>query len=351
MFMKTIMAFLARVLRAIIFFPLTRIIIAIVAIVVTLMLEGLAFQMIGGRTGWAHQPWFTVATGAVWASSACFAYAGYVRVFERRPVMEFCRRGAARELAFGAAMGFCLISLAIGALWLAGLYRVESIGRFPDTNYWVEAGLLAACMEEVISRGVIFRITEESLGTWLALVISSLLFGFAHILNPNATWFAAVCIALEAGVLLAAAYVVTRRLWLPIGLHFGWNMSLGGVYGVTVSGMPVEGLLKATLTGPELLSGGSFGAEASIFAVLVCSSAGILLMVHAVREGQIIRPFWMRKKTEPKPVGDLAGESLAVIDENGARNPTVPGNNIVEDAWPAGETDREHELDAEWFRE
>ena len=80
-------------------------------------------------------------------------------------------------------------------------------------------------------------------------------------LNPEATWIAVLCIAVEAGVLLAAAYITTRRLWLPIGLHFAWNFTQGGIFGVPVSGFRVRGLLKSTLTGPELLSGGAFGAE------------------------------------------------------------------------------------------
>ena len=160
-------------------------------------------------------------------------------------------------------------------------------------------GFAAAFFEEIIVRGVIFRITEESLGTWLAVAISAAFFGLSHMLNPESSWFAALCIAVEAGILLAAAFLTTRRLWLPIGLHFAWNFTQGGIFGVPVSGGTVRGILKSTLTGPEPLSGGKFGAEASIFAVLVCTSMAIYLMVRAARNGQIIRPFWSRTKTVP----------------------------------------------------
>ena len=122
---------------------------------------------------------------------------------------------------------------------------------------------------------------------------------FAHLLNPRSSWTAAVFIAVEAGVTLAAAYITTRRLWMPIGMHFAWNFTQGGVFGVPVSGIPVQGMLDSKLTGPELISGGAFGAENSIFAVLVCTSAAIYLLARAARNGQIIRPFWARKQTPP----------------------------------------------------
>jgi hypothetical protein len=173
-------------------------------------------------------------------------------------------------------------------------------------------------------RGIIFRITEESLGTWLALFISGLLFGLAHLANPNATVVAALSIALEAGVLLAAGYIVTRRLWVSIGMHFAWNFTLGGIFGVAVSGIEVRGLLKATLTGPDLLSGGPFGPEASVLAVLVCTSMAIILTVHAVRAGRIMRPFWTRRAPEPSgefvaaagPIGAPTDEGTANTDSS-----------------------------------
>ena len=94
----------------------------------------------------------------------------------------------------------------------------------------------AAVVEELLLRGVMFRVIEQSLGSWVALVLSALFFGLLHAGNPNATWAAALGLSLQAGVLLAAAYMVSRSLWLPIGLHWGWNAVQAGVVGGTVSG-------------------------------------------------------------------------------------------------------------------
>jgi len=103
-----------------------------------------------------------------------------------------------------------------------------------------------------------------------------------------------VAIVFEAGVMLAAAYLLTRRLWLPIGIHAGWNFTQGGIFGVSVSGHPSGGLLDGTLSGPEWLSGGVFGVEASIVAVILGIALGTTLLLMAWRRGRFIAPYWRR---------------------------------------------------------
>jgi membrane protease YdiL (CAAX protease family) len=106
-----------------------------------------------------------------------------------------------------------------------------------------------------------------------------------------------LAIALTAGLLLAAAFVVTRRLWLVIGIHFAWNFTQGGIFGVAVSGHEVDGLLRSELSGPELIAGGDFGPEASIFAVGLCVPVAVYLLVLGHRRGRFIRPMWKRRTT------------------------------------------------------
>ena len=112
--------------------------------------------------------------------------------------------------------------------------------------------------------------------------------------QPGATVVSTLAIALEAGVLLAAAFMLTRRLWMAIGLHAAWNFTEGGVFGASVSGGTPYGLLRSRFTGAPLLSGGAFGPEASIVAVVLCLSAGIAFCVYARRRGRFIVPFWRR---------------------------------------------------------
>ena len=134
-------------------------------------------------------------------------------------------------------------------------------------------------------RGVVFRRLEQGLGTTIALVISAVLFGLMHAGNRGATWISTLAIVLESGVLLGLAYTATRSLWLPIGLHFGWNFTEGGIFGAAVSGGQNTGLIVAPLSGSPLITGGAFGPEASLAALIVSLCASTALACYVVREG------------------------------------------------------------------
>lgn len=116
-------------------------------------------------------------------------------------------------------------------------------------------------------------------------------------MNPAATFGGAIYICIEAGLLLSAAYLVTRRLWVGIGLHMAWNYFQSAVFSGVVSGAVSDpGLLKATIEGPDWLTGGSFGMEQSVFALLYCTSAGVVLLLIAMRRGHLLPPFWKRAR-------------------------------------------------------
>jgi membrane protease YdiL (CAAX protease family) len=142
----------------------------------------------------------------------------------------------------------------------------------------------AAVTEEIVFRAVLFRILAQRWGTGVALTVSALLFGLLHLVNPGASVWGAIAIAIEAGLMLGAAYALTRSLWFPIGLHFGWNMAEGGIFGTTVSGSTNHGgLLHTVLDGPNILTGGDFGPEASVFAILACGIPALLFLRAARR--------------------------------------------------------------------
>lgn len=222
-------------------------------------------------------------------------YALYTRWVEHRGASEFARAGALQELAAGLLIGAALFSAVVGVQALFGAYRIT--GMRDDLSVMVIpfcVSLAAAVIEEILVRGVIFRLLEESLGTWIALAISAALFGLGHLTNPNATPLTALAIALEAGIMLGAAYVLTRRLWLAIGIHATWNFTQSGIFSVPTSGIRMNGLFVGSLSGPAWLSGGEFGAEASVVAVVLCSALGLTLLWLAHRRGHFIAPFWRR---------------------------------------------------------
>jgi len=239
----------------------------------------------------------TAIAAIVAALGAWAAYTFYVRRFEDLPATEFGRSGAGLELAAGLALGLAVFTAAISTLSAMGVYRITGLGTAQALVLPVLLSVGAAVLEETVFRGVLFRLVEAWGGTSMGLAVSSALFGLGHAMNPQATLIGVVAIVFEAGIMLAAAFMLTRRLWLAIGLHAGWNIAEGGIFGVRVSGLPSRGLLNGELVGPEWLTGGEFGAEASFVAVIYCVALGGLLLAMAVRRGRLVRPSW--KRSEP----------------------------------------------------
>ncbi len=233
-------------------------------------------------------------SGLIAAGVAVFAYTAFVRVVEQRAVTEFAAAGALPELATGVGLGTLLFTVTILILWGVGAYEITQLNQWDALLPAFSAAAFAGFFEEILFRALLFRLLESSLGTWLSLLLSALLFGLLHLFNPNATLFGAVAIALEAGILLAAAYLLTRRLWLAIGIHFAWNFTQAGIFGVAVSGNDIPGFFRSVPTGPEWLSGGEFGAEASVVAIAVCLLAGILVLQRAYQQGRFLKPAWRR---------------------------------------------------------
>jgi membrane protease YdiL (CAAX protease family) len=223
------------------------------------------------------------------------AYSAFVRIIERRAVTELSGARAVRELGIGLGLGALLFSVTIGILAALGAYEVTGNNGWQTMLAILPACILSGVLEEVVIRGVVFRILEQWLGSWIALGISAAIFGALHLLNPGATLLNAAAISIEAGVLLAAAYMLTRRLWLCVGTHIAWNFTQGGIFSVAVSGGPSKGLLQARMVGPDWLTGGTFGAEASVVALAVCLAAGMTLVGLAIKKGNVIQPFWSDK--------------------------------------------------------
>jgi membrane protease YdiL (CAAX protease family) len=262
-------------------FPLTRIVIAIVALALVIGV----IQTAAKAAGVAPHSVPGVIGALLIIVGTLGTYAAFVRVIERRRVVELGHAGAARELGAGFALGFVLFSLTMLVLWLFGAVDVVAAGGWTAFGYPLLDAVIAAVTEEVLMRGVVFRIVEESLGSWIALAFSAALFGALHAFNRGATATSSIAIALEAGVLLAAVFMLTRRLWMVFGLHIAWNFTEGGIFGASVSGGDARGIYASHFRGPDLLTGGAFGPEASIVAVVLCLAAGLVVLALARKRG------------------------------------------------------------------
>lgn len=271
---------------------------------IVLLLIGIAFLfgavVIAGKVSHAiphaDNDWLAVLAAILVAAIFMAFYCAFVRFVERRPaVAEFALPGAVKELVAGVLGGLLLFSVVVGIIAAFGGYRV--IGQHPASVLlpMLAISITSGVTEEIALRGVFFRLIESWLGTWIALILSAALFGALHLANPNATLLAGTAIALEAGIMLAALYMLTRRLWAAIGLHAAWNFAQGGIYGIAVSGFRQDGIFIPRLTGSDLLTGGSFGAEASLPAMIAATAFGVILLILAYRRGRFVKPFWARK--------------------------------------------------------
>jgi len=227
--------------------------------------------------------------GAGWLAAEILAYVAYVRLIERRRVAELSLDGAGLEWLAGAGLGALLMGLTFAGLLAAGAVHVVGIDRPLALVTGLASDLPASLFEELVFRALLFKICEERLGTWIALAIQAALFGALHLFNPGATLAGAVAVALEAGILLGGAYTLTRRLWLPWGMHFAWNYVQARVISGNVSGTgESHGLLAVVVDGPAWLTGGSFGAEASPIAVALCLALAGLVLRAAWARGQLV---------------------------------------------------------------
>ena len=199
-------------------FGLTRIVLGVVTIVGVGILTNLIVLGLYGALGFDVPGQDSLHYVIPLVIAVHFAYRGFVRLVERRRAEELSGKGAVRETGAGIAVGAGLLAATIGIIAALGYYQVTGSNPWTAAVPTFATAVVSGYVEEVVFRGVLFRIVEESLGTWIALALTALLFGFVHILNPNATLFSSFAIAMEAGVLLGAAYVLTREA-LACGRH------------------------------------------------------------------------------------------------------------------------------------
>ena len=212
-------------------------------------------------------------------------YAGLVRWAERRSPGELSLRSLPLDLAVGILIGLGMFTLVFTVLRVSGAYSLAA-GQWSDWPADILKTLSTGMREEMIARLIVFRLVTRAFGLWPALAFSALLFGAAHLANPNASPVAALAIAIEAGLMLAGFYILTGRIWMSVGVHAAWNFTQGPIFGARISGFTERGSLftSAPVAGtPDWLSGGPFGPEASAPAILVGTAVFCALILAARR--------------------------------------------------------------------
>jgi len=223
--------------------------------------------------------WLQAILCVVTSAGVLALYGGWWKWTEKRKAADLPLRRLAGDTALGFGVGILFFILVTGCIALLGGYRVGSVNW--DWNALVRSlfmFLVVGVGEEVLFRGIVFRMIDDRWGTAVGLIASALIFGFVHITNSNATVWSSLAIAVEAGLLLGAAYKWSGTLWVPIGIHWSWNYFQGPVFGFAVSGNGTQSLITPVIQGSDWLTGGSFGAEASIPAFVLGLALAIVFL-------------------------------------------------------------------------
>ncbi|MFJ8798703.1 lysostaphin resistance A-like protein [Streptomyces sp. NPDC102487] len=249
------------------------------------MLAGLlGLGLVSGLTATGPGP--VPAVGAV---AAVGVYWLVMRRLAHRSTPEIAFHGAGREALLGGAIGLGFVLLSTLLIVMFGGYSFSWAGHgfFAVVVSAVVVQAAAAVTEELMFRGVALQALEQMWGSRAAIVITGLFFGIVHLGAPHATAWSALCIALEAGVMLGAAFLWRRSIWFVAGLHFVWNL-MEQLLGIPVSGHTPEGLFTVEVSGGTWLTGGGFGLEAALVTLVVGLLIAVRMVTLAGRSGRLV---------------------------------------------------------------
>jgi hypothetical protein len=222
--------------------------------------------------------------------AALATYWAAVRFGERRSVPEIALRNAPWELCAGLVLGAGLLGVIVGAQWLFG-WVVIAPRPVEAIALALRDSIRSGVLEELVLRLVVFRLLWRAFGIWPALAGAAILFGILHLANPDSGLFAAACLIAGEGVGIAL-YLISGRIWASAGMHAGWNFTQGWILGAAVSGTTeIAGgplALRPAPSVPEMLSGGGFGPEASLAALIVSLVASVALLWLAWKKGKFV---------------------------------------------------------------
>ena len=230
---------------------------------------------------------------------AVLSYMLLFKSYEKRQIKELSASVFGKNAIIGFLTGLILQSLFIAVIYLAGTYSVIHINPVSTLIVPFAFALQAGFVAEILLIGVLFRITEEQVGTVIALTLFILLFAILHLNAKGATFLSVCATAMQAGFMLPAAYVFSRNLWLPIFLHFGWDFAEPGIFGGINPGISItQRLFAGKFAGSALVTGGHAGPQNSLQSLMFCLLMGALFLLLTKRKNNFIKPKWQVTATD-----------------------------------------------------
>jgi membrane protease YdiL (CAAX protease family) len=276
-------------------FPLVRIFaVALFVLPYLLIRNHFLADLVASSSGMLHFV-FVIGDALVSVFIMLFLYRLYARWIEKREAVEISGTKSLPEWGSGFLVSFGLVGLVVLLMVLLGYYRID---RMDSPEILIEAFVffgMGAFVQVLAFRLVLYRLAEELLGSWLAFVLIAVIFAIVHLGNPEAGVWSTVSLIL-GDVLLFAAFVYTRRMWLVWGLHWGWNFFQDGVFGMPNSGITeLVSWIRPVIQGPEWITGGNFGIETSYIAFFLSVVVGLVILKMAVDKKQIVLPIWKKR--------------------------------------------------------
>lgn len=276
-------------------FPIVRIIIVALFIVPYLLIHNnFIADFVASASGAKHFV-LEIADVVVSLLVILLLYRFYTRYIEKRDAVEVSGSRSVSEIGWGVLISLGLVGFMVLLMTILGYYRIERVNSPEILISSLFFFGMGAFIQEMAFCVVLFRLIEELLGSWYAFIVVSVIFGIAHLGNPEAGVWSTTALILGE-VMLIAAFVYTRRLWFVWGIHLGWNYFQDGVFGMPNSGVTeFDSWIQPVVNGPAWVTGGNFGIETSYIAVFLSLIVGLLILKRALKRKQIVSPVWRRK--------------------------------------------------------
>ncbi|PKP29763.1 MAG: hypothetical protein CVU00_14395 [Bacteroidetes bacterium HGW-Bacteroidetes-17] len=269
-------------------YPLSRIFVAFLFLIPVILTNNLLSIFVLDGLGEPLGSYVHYATIPIFIFLLFILYAKYTKSFEGRKAFELNFNGWYKEFGIGLAIGGGMVVIITAILWMLNFYAVDHLNS-PQVLF---TGFLrygyGSLLEELIFTIIFFRLIEEYSGTLVSFIATSMLFGLMHLGNDGATLGSSSLIMLEHVVILAP-FMLTRRIWMVWAIHLSWNYFQTAVFGMNNSGMAHGGFITPNISGPEWITGGSFGIEASYLSILVNIAFGLVILIVAIKREQFVK--------------------------------------------------------------
>jgi len=275
-------------------FPLVQIIIAIIFVnVPTFVLRNIA-QGILFLLSITNEFIVTLVIFFVRVLTLYFAYFLFVKYIDKREPDEIqVNLIGLKEFAFGLLLGVFTICIVLGLLMLLGNYSILGINGSAPIFQSILVHFFYAFLQDIVYFAIIFRIVENKLGSWFAIIIAAFIFGFKHLFFPGYNLWSVIAQSLEAGILFSSLYILTRKIWIIFGFHFVWNFIQYGIVGFPKF-QGIQGLLDSKFIGSDIITGNPIGLEASLFTFVIGFGLGLYFLNKVHNKGDFILPYWKR---------------------------------------------------------